>query len=186
MYADDWTDYLPAEGAGSPASGSPYAWYNILPPYINSPSLITLYAQGKGPTPQSKSIFSCPSDTTYKGTPTDANPYYMYGMNNRMDPNGPGLFKRGQCDLPSSTIMFCENNGTFSGTNGKYAPARHSGGSNLCFVDGHAQWAAFQDWCRLSNPGCLNNTAEDDSSRLSGDWKPGQKIHWFPFAGAPT
>jgi prepilin-type N-terminal cleavage/methylation domain-containing protein/prepilin-type processing-associated H-X9-DG protein len=185
MYADDWSDYLPPEGAGMPASGSLYAWYHVLPPYIGVPSLITLYSQNNGPTPASKSIYSCPSDT-YRGTPTDANPYYMYGMNNRMDPNGLPLFKRGQCDKPTETIMFCENNGTFSGTNGKYAPARHNGGSNLTFVDGHAQFAKFEDWCRAGNGACPNVTAEDDSSKLSGDWKPGQKLHWFPYPGAPT
>src|SRR5437016_1228459 len=36
MYCEDWNDYLPAEGVGSPASGSPYAWYNILSRYINA------------------------------------------------------------------------------------------------------------------------------------------------------
>jgi prepilin-type N-terminal cleavage/methylation domain-containing protein/prepilin-type processing-associated H-X9-DG protein len=187
MYADDWDDYLPPEGAGSPASGSPYAWYNVLPPYIGAPSLIVLYAQNNPPLPTKKSIYSCPSDKYTRSTPpTDADPYYMYGMNNRMDPNGTPLFRRGQCDKPSDTVMFCENNGTFSGTNGKYAPARHSGGSNLTFVDGHAAWVAFQDWCRAGNPGCDNVTAEDDSSKLSGDWKKDQKVHWFPYPGAPT
>ncbi len=184
MYADDWQDYLPAEGqAFGPASASPYAWYNILPPYIGSPSLITLYTQNKPPLPSSKSIYSCPS-ATYKGpTPTDATPYYMVGMNGRMDPNGLGLFKRGQCDQPSTTVMFCENDGSVSGSNGKYAPKRHSGGSNLTFVDGHAQWVKWEDWCRE----CPSSAgAEADSTVLSGDWKPGKKVHWFPYAGAST
>jgi prepilin-type N-terminal cleavage/methylation domain-containing protein/prepilin-type processing-associated H-X9-DG protein len=185
MYADEWQDYLPPEGVGAPMNGSPYAWYNVLPPYIGATSLITLYSQNKPPTPQSKSIYSCPSDS-YKGTPTDAQPYYMYGMNNRMDPNGIALFKRAQVDKPTDTIMFCENNGTFSATNGKYAPARHSGGSNLTFVDGHAQWVRFADWCRNGNTGCPSTINEYDSSPLTGDWRPEVKIHWFPFANAPT
>lgn len=186
MYADDWNDFIPAEGVGAPASGYPYAWYNILPPYVGVPSLMVLYQQGKGPTGHTKSMYSCPSARKCPDVTDDANPYYMYGMNGRMDPNGFGLFKRGQCDKPSDTIMFCENEGTFSATNGKYAPARHSDGSNLTFVDGHAQWVKFQDFCRAANPGCLNNAAEDDSSKLSGDWKAGQKYHWFPYVNAPT
>jgi prepilin-type processing-associated H-X9-DG protein len=113
----------------------------------------------------------------------------MYGMNGRMDPNGFGLFKRGQAEKPTDTIMFCENDGSFSSSNGKYAPSRHSGGSNLTFIDGHAQWVTFQDWCRALNPGCTSTIQEDDSSGGilgSGDWKPGVKIHWFPYQGAPT
>ncbi len=183
MYADDWQDYLPPEGnAFGGVSGSPYAWHNILPPYINSPSMKTLYDQGKPPLPSSKSIYSCPT-SKYKGTPTDADPYYMVGMNGRMDPNGTPLFKRGQCDQPSTTVMFSENDGSVSSSNGKYAPARHNGGSNLTFVDGHAQWVKREDFCRE----CPSSAgAEADSTALSGDWKPGKKVHWFPYAGAPT
>lgn len=188
MYADDWQDYLPPEGAGSPVSGSPYAWYNVLPAYINAPSLIKLYADGKPPVASAKSIYSCPSATKCPSAASlnDGNPYYMYGMNNRMDPNNTPLFKRGDCTKPSETVMFTESEGTFSASNGKYAPARHSDGSNLTFVDGHASWAAFQDWCRSGNPGCSSSITESDSTKLTGDWKVGTKIHWFPYAGAPT
>jgi prepilin-type N-terminal cleavage/methylation domain-containing protein/prepilin-type processing-associated H-X9-DG protein len=187
MYADDWNDYLPPEGnatGGSPPSGSPYAWYNVLPPYINAPALTNLYTAGKPPVPRQKSIYSCPS-SKYSGTPTDSLPYYMYGMNGRMDPNGTPLFKRGDCVKPTDTVMFCESDGSISSSNGKYAAHRHSDGSNLTFVDGHAQWIRFQDFCRAGNAGCQNTAQEQDSSEL-GDWKPGQKIHWFPYLGAST
>jgi prepilin-type N-terminal cleavage/methylation domain-containing protein/prepilin-type processing-associated H-X9-DG protein len=186
MYADDWSDYLPPEGnAGGGVSGSPYAWYNVLPPYIGVPSLITLYVvQNKPPTPAGKSIYMCPS-AKYSGTPTDAVPYYTYGMNGRMDPNGTPLFKRSQCDKPVDTVMFCESEGSISSSNGKYAVARHSGGANLAFVDGHAQFIRFEDFCRLDNPGCPS-TIKEDNSTLSGDWKTGVKIHWFPYPNAPT
>ena len=187
MYADDWQDYLPPEGSGNPVSGSPYAWYNVLPAYINAPSLITLYASGRPPVASTKSIYSCPSAVKCPSASAldDGNPYYMYGMNSRMDPNGVDLFKRGDCTKPSETIMFCENEGTFSTTNGKYVPSRHSDGANFTFVDGHASWLAFQDWCRAGNAGCDNPAQEQDSSAL-GDWKPGQKYHWFPYKNAPT
>jgi prepilin-type N-terminal cleavage/methylation domain-containing protein/prepilin-type processing-associated H-X9-DG protein len=180
MYADDFQDYLPPEGAGNPVSGSPYAWYNVLPPYINTKSLITLYVNGTPPTRKTKGIYSCPSDKKCPDNPTDALPYYMVGM------NGVALFKRGDCVKPTETIMFCENEGSFSATNGKYCPARHSGGSNFTFVDGHAEWLKFQDWCRAANPGCQSTIAEDDSSKLSGDWKANVKYHWFPYINAPT
>lgn len=185
MYSDDWNDYLPPEGSGGAASASPYAWYNILPPYVGVPSLVTLYQQNKGPTGRTRGMYSCPSTKNCPDVTTDANPFYMYGMNGRMDPNGTPLFKRGLCDKPSETIMFCENEGTFSSSNGKYCPARHSGGGNFTFVDGHAQYSAFQEWCRSGNPGCNSTIAEDDSTGL-GDWAKGVKIHWFPYKGAPT
>jgi prepilin-type processing-associated H-X9-DG protein len=188
LYSADWNDYFPPEGVGHPMSGSSYAWYNVVPHYINTPSLIDLYAAGKPPTPTTKSVYSCPSDTKCPPAASlnDDNPYYMYAMNGRMDPNGTALFKRAQCVQPSNTVMFCENEGTFSNTTGKYTPARHNGGSNLTFVDGHAEWIAFQDWCRAGNPGCQSTVADDDSAALSGDWKKGQKYHWFPYRNAPT
>jgi prepilin-type processing-associated H-X9-DG protein len=81
--------------------------------------------------------------------------------------------------------MFCENFGTFSATNGKYAPARHSGGSNLTFIDGHSAWVDFQEWCRQGNPGCRSTIAANQSD-TQGDWKKGVRYHWFPFVNAPT
>jgi prepilin-type N-terminal cleavage/methylation domain-containing protein/prepilin-type processing-associated H-X9-DG protein len=183
MYSDDWQDYLPAEG---PAGFADYAWYNVLPPYINAASMITLYSQGKPPTPKTKNIYSCASTKNCPDNPTSDAPFFMYGMNGRMDPNGLNLFKRADAIKPAETIMFCENEGTFSNTNGKYCPQRHSGGGNFTFVDGHAQWLKFQDYCRALNPGCSSTISEDDSSKLSGDWKGGVVYHWFPFASAPT
>src|SRR6059036_3979678 len=43
MYADDWEDYLPAEGVGAPcdvwgAAGNSAPWNHVLPPYIGSKS----------------------------------------------------------------------------------------------------------------------------------------------------
>ena len=185
MYCDDYNDYLPREGGSSPAGASPDAWYNVIPRYVNTPLLSTLYAQGKPPTPATRSIYSCPSTTNCPANPTDANPFYMYGMNSRMDPSGSAQFKRAQSVKPSETLMFCENEGSFSATNGKYCPARHSGGGNFVFVDGHANWLQFQDYCRALNPGCTNTILESDST-ATGDWKTGVKYHWFPYKNAPT
>ena len=177
MYCEDWNDYIPGEGIGAPPSSSPWAWYNVVPQYVNTPSLITLYGQGKPPTPTTKSIYSCPSTTNFPANPTDANPFYMYGMNGRMDPNGPALFKRQQSVSPTNTFLFAENEGSFSQTLGKYCPARHSGGSNFVFIDGHAEWIKYDDFCRE----CPANPFLDGDSGPTGDWKTGIKYHWFPF-----
>jgi prepilin-type N-terminal cleavage/methylation domain-containing protein/prepilin-type processing-associated H-X9-DG protein len=75
MYCEDNNDYVPEEGntsAGINSKGGPnatdnydMAWYNIIPPGIGMPSLVTLYgangAQKMPPLPSSHSLFSCPS-----------------------------------------------------------------------------------------------------------------------------
>jgi prepilin-type N-terminal cleavage/methylation domain-containing protein/prepilin-type processing-associated H-X9-DG protein len=75
MYCEDNNDYVPEEGntsAGINSKGTPgatdnydLAWYNIIPPEIGMPSLVTLYgangAQKLPPLPNSHSLFSCPS-----------------------------------------------------------------------------------------------------------------------------
>ncbi len=182
MYADDWQDYLPPEGSGNPVSGSPYAWYCVLPPYIGAPALTNLYNSGNPPIPSRKSIYACPGATNAPANPTDSNPYYMYGMNGRMDPNGTPLFKRAQVELPAQTVMFSEGEGSFSSSNGKYAAKRHNGGANLAFVDGHAAWVRWEDFCRE----CPANSSLEGDSSITGDWAVNTKYHWFPYQGAPT
>src|ERR1035437_7167598 len=64
MYCDDWNDYMPYEG-GSPPMDAGFnlgAWYNILSPYISTPSLASLYdsVPPRIPLPGQKSIYLCP------------------------------------------------------------------------------------------------------------------------------
>jgi prepilin-type processing-associated H-X9-DG protein len=62
-------------------------------------------------------------------------------------------------------------------------PERHNGGSNFTFVDGHSEWVARENFCR----GCPTSPGtESDSTSLSGDFQKGKKVHWFPYANAPT
>jgi prepilin-type N-terminal cleavage/methylation domain-containing protein/prepilin-type processing-associated H-X9-DG protein len=198
MYADDWNDYFPHEGTAGAAldtvgtggfPGNINAWYNVLPPYMGQPTLVQLYNTGKPPLPRQKSIWICPSTTT-NVNPTLSNPYFTYGFNARMDPNNTCgydcRFKRAQMDQPAITILLCEvAEGPASEASGGSASARHSGGANFVLGDGHAQYAAFQDWCRSGNPGCASTIAPTDSTGL-GDWGKGVKYHWFPYKGAPV
>ena len=59
LYSDDWNDYFPYEGETGVAidtvgsngdPGNVNAWFNMLPPYMNQPSLVQLYNSGKPPT----------------------------------------------------------------------------------------------------------------------------------------
>lgn len=109
LYTDDNSDFVPEEGDtaqpidyNGSSGGTPNitaAWYNTLPPMINSPALVSLYgAFGHfvaPPVPNSQSIFSCPSQpmpqfATYgygnssSPTPTVNKAFFMYGMNCRL------------------------------------------------------------------------------------------------------
>jgi prepilin-type N-terminal cleavage/methylation domain-containing protein len=143
MYTDDNNDFVPEEGdtskmitdTGSLTSIDNYdlAWYNVVPPMINCPSLATLYgARGHfvaPPMPNSQSLFSCPSaplPTTRLGygstitgdpTPTVKKAFFMYGMNCRLCINWGTRAKTGvqqtkfnKISQPSATILIAELN----------------------------------------------------------------------------
>jgi len=178
MYCDDYEDYFPYEGQpGDVSSGlNLTAWYNVATHYAGQTKLMDLYAQGNPPLPGTRSLFSCPTANNPPATPpTAANPYFMYGFNNRLDPNGPDQFKRSQVLLPSQTVMFTENSeGNYPSTSGVYTPARHNMRANLCFVDGHAAATHTNDYRRASG--------ED---RADVEWSRERKVYWFPFPNAP-
>ena len=193
MYADDWNDYMPYEGSGytDPIDKSYNlgAWYNVLSPYIGSPSLAALYDSTPPmiPVPGQKSIWMCPSirqkvDASSLG-PTS--PYFAYAMNRVLTGLSGKLYKRSIAVQPSQTVFLTESeaDGTpahdvFPYTDGYYIGAkanivapRHSGGDNLVFVDGHAEWVRQSDYEWPSSYG--NNAA------LS-EWLTSRKIYWFP------
>jgi prepilin-type N-terminal cleavage/methylation domain-containing protein len=109
MYCEDNNDYVPEEGntaaginytaAGAPGTTDNYdrAWYNVIPPEIGMPTLVTLYgangAQKLPPLPNSHSLFSCPSCPPpitappigyATPIPTVNQAFFMYGENSRL------------------------------------------------------------------------------------------------------
>ncbi|MEO5804368.1 MAG: prepilin-type N-terminal cleavage/methylation domain-containing protein [Verrucomicrobiota bacterium] len=181
MYEDDNKDYFPYEGNRfEPINTGPNltAWYNTAAPYAAQPALMDLYTQARYPLPGVKSIYTCPSMTTPPAKPLNfLDPYFMYGFNNRMDPNGPDQFKRTVCVKPVDTVTFTEGSGDpFPSTSGKFTPARHSLRANLAFVDGHAASTKTNDYTRT--------TAEDNSSNV--EWSVPRKVYWYPYGGAPN
>lgn len=179
MYADDWHDYLAYEGQSGALNTSlnSNAWFNLLTKYVQSPTLIQLYEQGKPPLPGRSTLFTCPSTPKPASTPTMSAPFYMYGMNNRMDPNGACLFKRQVMERPSDTVIFSENNETtFPNTNGQYCPVRHLRGANLALGDGRAELFMEAEFRRTS--------AESSSSAT--EWAQPRVVYWYPYNGAPN
>jgi prepilin-type N-terminal cleavage/methylation domain-containing protein/prepilin-type processing-associated H-X9-DG protein len=179
MYGDDFEDYFPYEGApGAIHTGNNLqAWYNSATEFAGEQKLMDLYAQGNIPLGGSRSIFSCPS--TSKATPNPKpdlnNGYFMYGFNNRMDPNGPAQFKRSDVRLPAETVTFTENSeGSYPSTSGDHVPARHSLRAALGFADGHASLVSTNDYRRNSN---------EDSA--PAEWSKPRVVYWYPYPTAP-
>jgi prepilin-type processing-associated H-X9-DG protein len=182
MYEDDYNDYFPYEG--NPGSiDEPKnlgAWYNVTTEYMSQPRLVDLYERGAPPVPGSKSIFACPSVVKNPSlTPTVDSAFFMYGFNNRMDPNDTGgvdrRYKRSQVRKPTQTVTFTENSlGEYPSTSGRYTPARHDERAMLAFVDGHAEGVHTNDYFRTQ--------LEDNSSTF--EWLKPRKVYWYPFKGA--
>lgn len=177
MYSEDYEDYFPYEGNTADAIDAGLnidAWFNMVPPYAAQPALKDLYANGNIPLRGHNSIFVCPSTKKPPTAPPSlSDPFFMYGFNNRMDPNGPERFKRTQVVLPSDTVMFTESEGQLPWA-AHQTPARHESRANLGFVDGHAEPVHKKDYDRAP--------AEDDSDE---EWNIGRRVYWFPFKGAP-
>jgi prepilin-type N-terminal cleavage/methylation domain-containing protein len=143
MYADDNRDFVPEEGNVGGSIGDPggasstdnlhFAWYNIIPPEIGSPSLVTLYGFGGAnkvpPLPGSHSLFSCPSAGTPLASLGYSDPlkitqaYFMYAENSRLcvdyhtrfnssgQPTGVLQTKLSTMKKPSQTVFLAEQDG---------------------------------------------------------------------------
>jgi prepilin-type processing-associated H-X9-DG protein len=181
MYAEDEEEgYFPYEGNFlAPINAGPNleAWYNTVTEYAGQSRLMELYAQGRMPLPGQRSLFGCPSVITPPAkAPTATRPFFMYGFNNRMDPNGPRRFKRQQVLEPVQTVAFTENSEShYPSTSGRFTPARHEGRANLAFVDGHAEGVRSNHYFR---------TAKEDS-RSQEEWNQPRRVYWYPYPGAP-
>jgi prepilin-type N-terminal cleavage/methylation domain-containing protein/prepilin-type processing-associated H-X9-DG protein len=90
-------------------------------------------------------VFSCPSDADFKWDTS-----MSYGYNYNYLSQGTNWISLTQIAKPSETILIADAGvdyviapDGFGGTNHKISD-RHSGGSNVLFVDGHVQWYLFK------------------------------------------
>ena len=192
MYCDDWNDYMPGEGGdtSTTAINTDYmlsAWFNVLSPYINTPALKDLYYSTPPniPMPGTKSIYICPSvrPNSVSDYGTTSKPYFAYAMNRLLTGELPGctgnLHKRGAVQLPSQTVFITESDGasgwSYSFTDGGFlgqVTPRHSGGSNMVFVDQHAEWVRQADYKWPASCGAGSHIA-------LAEWLTSRKIFWF-------
>jgi prepilin-type processing-associated H-X9-DG protein len=180
MYADDHGDRFPYEGhflTPIDQGVNLDAWYNSVAAHSGQRPLMELYRDQRPPLPGDRSLFICPTVVRGPGPPpTLTAPFFMYGFNNRLDPNGPRRFRRAQVLEPVSTVAFTENSEKrYPSTSGEHTPARHASRANLAFVDGHAGAVSSNDYFRTP--------AEDANSRL--EWAKAREVYWYPYPGAP-
>ena len=184
MYMNDSFDVFPHEGNQGDISTAKNlsAWFNQMPRLADQAALKDLYIAGNPPLSRTKSIFACPSTIANPTTlPTLTTALFMYGFNNRMDPNDTvtgvnnRFFVRDQVTTTSATVVFTENSeANFPTSSGLYTLARHNGRANLVFVDGSAAPLLDADFRRTA--------AEDNSS--AAEWATSRKVYWYPFNGA--
>ena len=177
-YCDDNDEYFPYEGNTADPIDTDLnidAWFNTVAPHAAQSPLKDLYAMGNIPVRRDNSIFVCPSTTKAPTAPPSmVDPFFMYALNNRIDPNGDARFRREQVLRPSETPVFTETQGQIPHAS-QLTPARHSFRANLGFVDGHAEPIAEKDY---DWPGYVSDSHIE--------WSAGRRVYWYPFKGAPN
>ena len=192
LYANDNQDYTPYGGSGNgyPINTPPNdgAWFNVIPHYINQPSLRDLYTSTppRIPLPGTRSVYICPSALpgSQGNLGTDVNnPCYVYQINRVLNgalaacPNN--LYKRIKVALPGQVVFMCDSDlaggSTYPFTDGGFLAGsnqpRHHGGDNFVFVDGHAAWESSSVYSNGFPAGTANANSE---------WITPRQIYWFP------
>ncbi len=143
MYAQDYDERLPKHGqacSGDPALASDRCQWEKIQPYIKNTQ-----------------IWYCPSGAGN----------LRYGWNIGLPDNGVGQ-KLGTIPSPSQTVVMGDT--AYSGpfihwqvpgscptgqgiTNLGCLPARHNGGDNIGFADGHVKWLAYQSMVGAAQAG---------------------------------
>lgn len=158
-YAQDYDEQLPGTWDGAGGSGSTSGsggWMhftNFLGPATFDPSRGCLY-----PYVKNGAIFQCPTDGSRNGN--------SYAINSLLStPTGTPAFYAGLSDAalsqPASTFLFVEehednarttDDGYFNVWIPNRLTARHQGGSQFLFCDGHVKYLR-SDTIRYPNPG---------------------------------
>jgi prepilin-type N-terminal cleavage/methylation domain-containing protein/prepilin-type processing-associated H-X9-DG protein len=168
MYAQDNGDCIPRESAiaggstlefwaNAASAGSADVWYNALPAYINLPSAARFNPGDKTKFYDENSLFHCPTARLANNPNLVQNGPYLYfsiAMNSKLIQGTAKTIKLAAVQQSAATVFFLENRldgetmvdlqqaTTDLGQPSSYAnrfAARHAGGGNLAFVDGHAQ-----------------------------------------------
>jgi prepilin-type N-terminal cleavage/methylation domain-containing protein len=204
LYSEDNNDIVPEEGstgspitAGSGAVNSD-AWYNMVPPTLNLPSLFQLYAATTPPIQSTKSIFSCPAapppltsaPQNYANPPNLNKAYFMYAENSALCVDratvaaGAPQTRLSTMSMPSQTIFMAEQDPSTatvpaeSVTNGKFCTPRHSNNklAEFAMCDGSSRAAGTNEFGR----------GPTDYFSSSAEWAISRTMYWYPSADTPN
>jgi len=163
MYADDWNEYMPAEGDASTAGDNNLqAWGNAIPPYVKQPTYkylkYTLPPTGTwvGKRIPSNIIWVCPEKNRTHPTSVSGLNVFDYAMNDLLDGGNTGTLsgnqtpraRRSSFSYPSQTVVLFDIYGHQPhGDPTQYSPSYlspyqslHLNGCHFLFVDGHVGW----------------------------------------------
>jgi prepilin-type N-terminal cleavage/methylation domain-containing protein/prepilin-type processing-associated H-X9-DG protein len=155
MYASDYDEHV-VPGQLSDAPGSNRIWVQLLQPYVKN-------AQ----------VFLCPSASAHSSAsdPLGSGSIpFNYGINIHIaavtDWHSGTTYRLPEIEYPSETILIADSDWTqdpadYGGNNSwridirlgggtefhpsYFIPARHNGGANIAFCDGHAKWHNIQE-----------------------------------------
>lgn len=148
FYRDDHRDYLPMEGTtGSTGHTLVYAWYNVLPPYLNAPAYRDVEGAGKSirEFPELH-MWICPSKNLSKQYKSDTGMnQYHYGMNlvldrvqNPADATKP-IIASPFAKKPHTVLMFDIFYNMPRGQQRHVGTSYHRGIGNVLFIDTSVQ-----------------------------------------------
>jgi prepilin-type N-terminal cleavage/methylation domain-containing protein/prepilin-type processing-associated H-X9-DG protein len=200
MYAEDNGDQVPEEGntvmpiSDATSGNLNEAWYNVVPPTIRLPSLVSLYmaTPAMPPLPTPMTLFSCPTapppdKTLYPTGPNLNRAFFMYGENGRICINrstrGNSNTKISSIPRPSDTILVAEADGNSatagaaqSNVTGQYAVGRHENRGNFAMADGSGRAFRTNDFMRTSA----------ESNDAGKEWDIERAVYWYPTSTTPN
>ncbi|HVY70902.1 MAG TPA: hypothetical protein VHH73_13300, partial [Verrucomicrobiae bacterium] len=172
-----WLELSALESANS-AGGVMYgrdAWFNALPPYLQSRPLWQYAFDSAGPAAfnRGNTVYHCPTAASQPldaGLNADTRPIFHYGMNSKglWEEGGTVQVTRLKTSLvknPSAFVMFSDNRvradeQPYFGTDAAKAKtlgspqnytsrfsSRHDGGGDIAFSDGHAAFFKYSYVC---------------------------------------
>ena len=174
IYADDSEDFLPREKcvtgihtwADVTAPMNYDVWFNVLPVMYFGQMGAYGYASDPDAFHSTRNIFQCPSARLPSG---NVDPNFSLAVNSKLNSttNLLSSIRFSSVQDQSSTVLFLDNGGLMEArlfpTQKPYLAqpsgwanrlsGRHSGGANLAFFDGHAQWYAG---AKVVDPGTGN------------------------------
>ncbi|MCD6220060.1 DUF1559 domain-containing protein [Candidatus Calescamantes bacterium] len=144
LYLQDWDETFPkVYTTKSSAPGGEHSWDEALGPYTGCKD------QNPSPSKYAAAIYICPSDLAKKKY------HFSYGMNYYLGPHlviTPEYVKLSQVKNPSGTIAFADTQHDvgwrdvcLKDTTAYNVASRHSGGSNVLFVDDHVELMKWKE-----------------------------------------